>query len=111
MDTVSFSLCSSEHFPPNSRFCATRICGFTRKFANFLSFEMTSSTDRWPLTRRFMFVHSVYFWLKPDLTEAQQVQFWAGVRALGTISSVRHCYIGTPAATDRPIIEDRKSVV
>lgn len=52
-----------------------------------------------------MFVHSVYFWLKPDLTAAQQAQFWAGVRSLGTISSVRHCYIGTPAATDRPIID------
>ena len=52
-----------------------------------------------------MFVHSVYFWLKPELTEAQQAQFWAGVRSLGTIASVKACYIGTPAATDRPIID------
>ena len=52
-----------------------------------------------------MFVHSVYFWLKSDLTEAQQAQFWAGVRSLGTISSVKSCYIGTPASTDRPIID------
>ncbi len=52
-----------------------------------------------------MFVHSVYFWLKPALTPAQRDQFWAGVRSLGTISSVKASYIGTPAATDRPIID------
>ena len=52
-----------------------------------------------------MLVHTVYFWLKPDLTPAQQEQFWTGVRSLGTISSVRQCHIGTPAATDRPIID------
>ena len=52
-----------------------------------------------------MFVHSVYFWLKPNLNEADQAQFWAGVRALGTISAVTHCFIGTPAATARPIID------
>jgi Stress responsive A/B Barrel Domain len=52
-----------------------------------------------------MFVHAVYFWLKPDLNEADQAQFWAGVRSLGTIKSVKHCFIGTPAATDRPIID------
>lgn len=52
-----------------------------------------------------MFVHSVYFWLKSDLTQTQQDQFWAGVRSLGAIASVKSCYIGTPAATDRPIID------
>ena len=52
-----------------------------------------------------MFVHAVYFWLKPNLSESDQAQFWAGVRSLGTISSVKHCFIGTPAATDRPIID------
>lgn len=52
-----------------------------------------------------MFVHSVYFWLKPDLAPAQRTQFAAGVRALGAIESVEHAYIGVPAATDRPVIE------
>ncbi len=52
-----------------------------------------------------MFIHSVYFWLKPELTDTEKEQFWAGVRSLTTIESVRHGYVGTPAATDRPIID------
>ncbi len=52
-----------------------------------------------------MFVHSVYFWLKPDLTEEQRAKFWDSVRSLRTIESARQCFIGTPASTDRPIID------
>ena len=28
-----------------------------------------------------MMVHSVYFWLKPELTEEQRATFWAGVNS------------------------------
>ncbi len=52
-----------------------------------------------------MFVHAVYFWLRPDLTPAQRTQFAAGVRSLGKIESVQQCYIGVPASTDRPVID------
>ncbi len=52
-----------------------------------------------------MFVHAVYFWLKPGLTDAQRKTFDEGVRSLATIESVRHGFIGTPASTDRPIID------
>ena len=52
-----------------------------------------------------MFVHSVYFWLKPYLDEAGKQQFWEGVRSLLTIESVRNGFVGTPAATDRPVID------
>jgi hypothetical protein len=52
-----------------------------------------------------MFVHSVYFWLKPELTEAEQQAFWDGVRSLTTIKSVRQSFVGRPAATDRPVID------
>ena len=52
-----------------------------------------------------MFIHSVYFWLKPELTEADRAVFWTGVYSLTTIPSVRQGYVGTPAATDRPIID------
>jgi len=52
-----------------------------------------------------MFVHSVYFWLKPDLTEGQRAKFWEGARSLTTIESVRHGFAGSPASTDRPIID------
>lgn len=52
-----------------------------------------------------MFVHSVYFWLNPHLTPDERAQFWAGVDSLTTIESVRQAYVGTPASTDRPIID------
>ena len=55
--------------------------------------------------RKNMFVHSVYFWLKPDLTEEQRAKFWESVRSLTTIESVRQGFVGPPASTDRPIID------
>lgn len=52
-----------------------------------------------------MFAHSVYFWLRPDLNEDEIRQFRDGVTALKTIESVRFAFTGTPAPTDRPIID------
>ncbi|HLU70219.1 MAG TPA: Dabb family protein [Fibrobacteria bacterium] len=52
-----------------------------------------------------MFVHSVYFWLKPDLTAEQVREFEARGRALITIPTIRHGWFGTPADTDRPVID------
>lgn len=52
-----------------------------------------------------MFVHCVYFWLRPDLTEAERAQFVEGARSLTAIESVRHGWVGTPAATDRAVID------
>ena len=52
-----------------------------------------------------MFVHAVYFWLRGGLTPAERAQFEAGLRALCAIDSVRHAYVGSPAPTDRPVIE------
>ena len=48
-----------------------------------------------------MLVHTVYFWLRPDLTAAQLADFRKGVEALGAIKSVVKCYVGTPAKTER----------
>jgi hypothetical protein len=58
-----------------------------------------------------MLVHTVYFWLKPELTAAQRADFRRGVESLGTIKAVDKCYVGVPAKTEkRPIIEDSYSV-
>jgi hypothetical protein len=46
-----------------------------------------------------MLVHTVYFWLKPELTDAERADFRKGVESLGTIPSVSAVYVGTPAAT------------
>jgi hypothetical protein len=52
-----------------------------------------------------MFVHSVYFWLKDDLTSEQLETFKHGLRSLTTIESVKQSYIGVPAPTDRAVID------
>jgi len=52
-----------------------------------------------------MFVHAVYFWLREDLTLAEQSSFAAGLRSLRWIEGVEHGYIGVPAQTDRSVIE------
>lgn len=57
-----------------------------------------------------MLVHAVFFWLKPDLTQAQLDQFDKGVRSLLTIPSVIHGHVGEPASTDRPVIDRSYSV-
>jgi hypothetical protein len=51
------------------------------------------------------FVHVVNFWLKKDLTEAQRQQFAEGVRALEAIKTLEFFHVGTPASTDRPVID------
>ena len=58
-----------------------------------------------------MLVHTVYFWLKPELTPAQRADFRVGVESLAGISAVEAVYVGTPAATEkRPVIEDSYSL-
>ena len=51
-----------------------------------------------------MFVHAVYFWLRPDLTDEERARFESNLKGLATIPS-QGCYIGTPASTDRPVID------
>lgn len=56
------------------------------------------------------FVHSVYFWLKQDLTEEHLADFHQKLLALTKIDTVRESYVGIPAPTDRPIIDRSYSV-
>ena len=52
-----------------------------------------------------MFIHSVYFWLRDDLSADATQRFVDGIRSLTTIESVAQGFIGTPASTDREIID------
>jgi hypothetical protein len=53
-----------------------------------------------------MLYHSVYFWLKPELTAAQRADFRRGVETLTGIKSVEKVAVGIPAATGkRPVID------
>jgi hypothetical protein len=58
-----------------------------------------------------MLVHTVYFWLKPELTAQQRADFRRGVESLGGIKAVVQLHVGVPAKTEkRPIIDDSYSV-
>lgn len=52
-----------------------------------------------------MLVHTVFFWLKKDLDAAKRAAFSAGVESLRDIPCAEAVYIGTPAATARPVVD------
>ncbi len=52
-----------------------------------------------------MLVHTVYFWIKKDLSEERRAAFVQGVESLAGIGCAEAVYIGTPAATSRPVID------
>ena len=53
-----------------------------------------------------MLVHSVYFWLKPELTPAQRADFRRGLETLKGITCVEQESVAAPApAPDRPVVD------
>ncbi|MHB9106164.1 MAG: Dabb family protein [Armatimonadota bacterium] len=52
-----------------------------------------------------MLVHSVYFWLKSELTPEQLADFADGLRSLAAIETVKTIYVGKPVPSDRPVVE------
>lgn len=53
-----------------------------------------------------MLVHTVLFWLKKDLDDAQRAEFRKGVETLKEITSAEAAYVGTPSSTpERPVID------
>jgi len=58
-----------------------------------------------------MLVHTVLFWLKPDLTAAQRSDFRRGVETLATIRHVEKVYVGAPADTPDRAVVDRTFAV
>jgi hypothetical protein len=56
-------------------------------------------------------VHSVFFWLKDNLTTEQETAFRAGVASLRGVGSVQQMYIGTVAPTEeRGVIDNTYSI-
>lgn len=45
-----------------------------------------------------MLIHSVYFWLRPDLASEQRAEFRQQLQSLGAIGGVQRIAIGVPAA-------------
>ena len=51
-------------------------------------------------------IHSVFFWLKEDLSESDRAAFLEGCRSLSKVSTIKNCYIGPPASTeDRNVVD------
>jgi len=54
-----------------------------------------------------MLVHSVFFWLKPELAPAQRAHFRAEVEKLSAIRSIEKIYVGAPAAVPERSVTDK----
>jgi hypothetical protein len=54
-----------------------------------------------------MLVHSVYFWLRPELTHAQRARFRSEVGKLAAVRTVDKIFIGAPAGTPERGVTDK----
>ena len=55
-------------------------------------------------------IHSVFFWLKEDLSEEDREAFLAGVESLRAVSTVKQMYVGPVAPTEeRNVIDNTYS--
>ena len=52
-----------------------------------------------------MFVHHVYFWMHPGATAADKQQLAAGIRSLQAVETIKMSHVGTPADTNRGVID------
>ena len=53
-----------------------------------------------------MFIHNVYFWLKPGLDDEAVDSFAQGLDTLARDPAAKGGYYGVPAATDRGVVEN-----
>jgi hypothetical protein len=52
-----------------------------------------------------MFVHHVYFWMKPEATKEEKDKLFKGIESISKIETVKVSHVGVPADTDRPVID------
>jgi hypothetical protein len=52
-----------------------------------------------------MFVHHVYFWMKPEATKEDKDKLFKGIQSITKIDTVKISHVGIPADTDRPVID------
>jgi hypothetical protein len=57
-----------------------------------------------------MFIHHVYFWLKNPGSEEDRTKLIDGLKKLSKAKTIKKFYIGTPAATNRDVIDRSYSV-
>ena len=52
-----------------------------------------------------MHIHSVFFWLKPELSETDIHEFKQGLRTLLDIPGLVRGYFGRPVCSDRAVVD------
>ena len=52
------------------------------------------------------FIHTVFFWMKDDLTDEQKKAFEKGLEKLTSIPSIQSAYWGPPAMTAREVVDN-----
>jgi hypothetical protein len=54
-----------------------------------------------------MLIHSVYFWLRPDLSPSQRANFVAEVKRLSAVRTTEKLYVGAPASVPERSVTER----
>lgn len=52
------------------------------------------------------FIHTVYFWMNDNVTEADRKAFHQGVAELTKCKTVQDAFIGPPAGTPREVVDN-----
>ncbi|NBA77922.1 twin-arginine translocation signal domain-containing protein [Emticicia sp. ODNR4P] len=60
--------------------------------------------------KKKIFIHHVYFWLKNPSSEADKNKLIEGLTGLSKVPTIRFHHIGTPASTNRSVIERGYSI-
>ena len=56
------------------------------------------------------FIHQVYFWLKDPASASDRDKLIAGLIKLSGVKTIKSYHIGTPADTNRPVIDSSYAV-
>ncbi len=75
--------------------------------ASFAPFILTTNNNS---MAKEIFIHHVYFWLKNPTSEADKIKLIEGLEKLSKVPTIRMFHIGTPAATNRSVVEKSYSV-
>lgn len=67
--------------------------------------SLLSTTETSAKVSSELFVHHVYFYLKNAKNEADTAKLIEGLNKLAKVPTIRMVHIGTPASTDRSVIE------
>lgn len=52
------------------------------------------------------FIHSVYFWLRENVSDGERMEFKAALESLKKIRGIRKLYVLEPAGTERDVVDN-----